>query len=148
MNGDRLNFIKNIYLTPSIRTTRSNHPSSCQSYKTKLSITTTETLSEESTSVKEDDWSPIWEFLPNSEKNPKMNDNYQTVIVILCICVGFLIFMLVAIRMLYNLFKFNQGNDESSNKKKKKSSKKPRRSSSVVSRRLSRTSSIISTRSN
>lgn len=145
-NGDNLNFIKNVYLT---RITRFDRPSSCQSYKTKLLKTTTDSSLEELTSVKEDDWSPIWEFLPNAEKNPKTKDTYHTIIVILCIGLGFLIFMLVAIRILYNMFKFKQGNDESSsNKKKKKSPKRPRRSSSVTSRRLSRVSSIISTRSN
>lgn len=129
--------------------TRSDRPSSCESFKTKPSITTIESSVEESTSANEDDWSPIWGFLPNAEKNPKVKDAYHTVIVMLCIGLGFLIFMLVAIRILYNMFKFKQGNDESSsNKKKKKTTKKPRRTSSVMSRRLSRASSIISTRSN
>lgn len=149
-NGDRLNFVKNVFLPASIRrTTRSERPSTdCQSYKTKSPKTTTSTAAEEATTaVKEDDWSPIWEFLPNVDKNPKAKDTYQTVLIMFCVGLGFLIFMIVTIRMLYKMFKFKQGAENESSKKKKKATKNRKRTDSVISRRTSRASSIISTRS-
>lgn len=148
MNGDRLNFLKNVFLPSSIGTTRTEHPSSCQSFKTISHKTTTEQSVEEATVMKEDDWSPIWEFLPNAEKNPKTKSTYHVITVMLCIGLGFLIFMLVTIRILYNMFKFKQGNDNSRSNRKKKTTRKPRRTSSVTSRRFSRASSITSMRSN
>lgn len=148
-NGDRLNFLKNVFLPSSIRTSRVDHPSTCQSFKTKAHRTTTESSVEEATVTKEDDdWSPIWEFLPNADKNPKAKSTYHVITVMLCIGLGFLIFMLVTIRILYNMFKFKQGNDNSRGKKKKKTTtRNPRRTSSVTSRRFSRASSITSMRS-
>lgn len=148
MNGDRLNFLKNVFLPSSIRMTRADHPYSCQSFKINSHKTTIEPSVEEATVKKEDDWSPIWEFLPNVEKNPKSKDTYHVITVMLCIGFGFLIFMLVTIRILYNMFKFKQGNDNSQNKRKKKTARKPGRTSSVTSRRFSRASSITSMRSN
>lgn len=146
-NGDRLNFIRNVFLPASIRTTRFDRPSFCQSFKTKTSKSTTPSPVEEATVVEEDDWSPIWEFLPNVEKNPKTKDTYHVAIVMLCIGLGFLIFMVVTIRILYNMFKFKQG-IESPKRKKNRTSRKSRRTSSITNRRLSRASSIISARSN
>lgn len=149
-NGDRLNFIKNVFLPASIRRTiTSDHPSTyCQSYKIKLPKIAPSSPAEEATTVeKEDDWSPIWEFLPIAEKNPKAKDTYQMVIVMFFVGLGFLIFMIITIRMLYNMFKFKQGVDNESSKKTKMAAKKRRRTDSVISRRVSRASSIISTRS-
>lgn len=151
-NGDRLNFIKNVFLPASIRmTSKSDNPSSCRSFKTKIISTTAVADTEEATVAKDDDdWSPIWDFLPNSEKNPnKTKDVYHTITVMLCIGLGFLIFMIVMIRVLYSVFKFKQSDDQSSSKKKKRAgnTKRSRRMSSVTSRRLSRVNSIISTRS-
>jgi len=148
-NGDRLSFIKNVFLPASIRhTTRSDHSSTyCQTYKTKSPKMTSSFPVEETTSlVKEDDWSPIWEFLPNVEKNPKTKDTYQVAIVMFFVGLGFLIFMIVTIRILYNMFKFKQGIDNESSKKTK-AAKKRKRTNSVISRRASRASSVISTRS-
>lgn len=116
-NGDRLSFIKNVFLPASLHTSKSDHPSSCHSYRTKPHKTvTTESPAEEATVAKDnnddgDDWSPIWEFLPNTEKNPKAKVTYHTITVMLCISVGFLIFMILAIRILYKMFKFKQGNE-------------------------------------
>lgn len=146
-NGDRLNFIRNVFLPASIRTARTDHTTSCQSYKTKPPKTTTTSPLEEVTVVKGDDWSPIWEFLPNAEKDPKTKGTYQVIVIMLCIGFGFLIFMIVTIRILYNMFKFKQGNDDSF-RKVKKATRKRKRTSSVISRRASRASSILSTRSN
>lgn len=150
-NGERLNFIKSVFLPASIRAARSGRPSTCsQSHNVKLKLpkTTSTTLEKNTVTKEDDDWSPIWEFLPNSEKHPKTKDTYYTVTVILCVGVGFLIFMIVTMRMLYNMFKFKQGDDDqSSSKRRKKTSRRPRRTGSVVSRRLSRSGSIISTRS-
>ncbi|VVC31521.1 Periplasmic binding protein-like I,Receptor, ligand binding region [Cinara cedri] len=153
-NGERLNFIKNVYLPTLIRTAKFDRPAMCgQSHKikpklTKTTTTVASTMEEATVAKEDDDWSPIWQFLPNSEKHPKTKDMYHTITVMLCIGFGFLLFMIVMIRMLYNMFKFKQGDDQSSSKKKKKASRRPRRTGSVVSRRLSRASSIISTRSN
>lgn len=148
-NGNKFISIKNVFLPISIRTTGSDRLSTCQSYKTKLSKTTTESLPvEEATVAKEDDWSPIWDFLPNVDKNSKTKEMYNVIIVMLCIGLGFLIFMIVTIRMLYNMFKFKQGIEEPSSKKRKKAAaKRNKRTSSVTSRRFSRASSIISSRS-
>lgn len=151
-NGDRLSFIKNVFLPATLHTAKSDHPSSCQSYKIKSHKTViTESPTEEATVAKDnnddggggDDWSPIWEFLPNTEKNPKSKVTYHTITVMLCISVGFLIFMILAIRILYKMFKFKQGNEQSSSRRKKMA-KKHRRNNSVTSRRLSRASSILS----
>lgn len=151
-NGDRLNFIKNVFLPALIRVaSMSDHPNSCRSFKTKTISTTAAADAEEATVAKDDDdWSPIWDFLPNSEKNPnKAKDAYHTITVMLCIGLGFLIFMVVMIRVLYSVFKFKQSDDHSSNNKKRRAgtSKRSRRTGSVTSRRLSRVNSIISTRS-
>ncbi|XP_022172162.1 uncharacterized protein LOC111034998 [Myzus persicae] len=149
-NGDRMSFVKNVFLPSSIRSNRSDRSAFCQSYKTKQTKTVaTVPPVEEATAAKEDDWSPIWQFLPSGEKNQKTKSPYQGIIVMLCIGFGFLIFMIVSMRILYNVFKFKQGNDESSSKRRKREekAKKPRRTGSVTSRRLSRVSSIISTRS-
>jgi len=149
-NGDRLNFVKSVFLPASIHhTTRSDHSSTyCQTYKTKSPKMTSSFPVEETTVVvKEDDWSPIWEFLPNVEKNPKAKDTYQVAIVMFFVGLGFLIFMIVTIRILYNMFKFKQGIDNESSKKTKKAAKKRKRTNSVISRRASRASSVISTRS-
>lgn len=148
-NGDRLSFIKNVFLPATLHTDKSDHPSSCQSYKTKPAHkTVTESPTEEATVAKDnddgvDDWSPIWEFLPNTEKNPKSKVTYHTITVMLCISVGFLIFMILAIRILYKMFKFKQGNEETASRRKKMA-KKHRRTNSVTSRRLSRAGSILS----
>lgn len=144
-NGDRLNFIKNVFLPASIRTAKSDHSQICQPFKTKSLKSTTIAPIEEATVVEEDDWSPIWEFLPNVEKNPKTKDFYHVITVMLCIGLGFLIFMIVTIRVLYKMFKFKSGSE--SPKRSKRATRKPRRTSSITSRRLSRASSIISARS-
>jgi len=149
-NGDRLSFMKNVFLPSSIRSNRSDRLAFCQSYKTKQTKTApTVPPVEDATAAKEDDWSPIWQFLPSGEKNHKTNSTYQGIVVMLCIGFGFLIFMIVSMRILYNIFKFKQGNDESSSKIRKKAEKarQTRRMGSATSRRLSRVSSIISTRS-
>ncbi|XP_025206748.1 uncharacterized protein LOC112602728 [Melanaphis sacchari] len=148
-NGDRLSFMKNVFLPASIRSNRSNRSAFCQLQKIKQTKTATTTSVEDATDVKEDDWSPIWQFLPSVEKNLNTKSTYRGMVVMLCIGFGFLIFMIVTMRILYNIFKFKQGNDESSNRRRNKAAKvqKPRRTSSVTSRRLSRVSSIISTRS-
>jgi len=145
--------MKNVFLPSSIRSNKiSDRSAFCQSYKTKQTKTTaTATVPpvEDLTGAKEDDWSPIWQFLPSGEKNHKTKSTYQGIVVMLCIGFGFLIFMIVSMRILYNVFKFKQGNEESSRKRRKREekAKKPRRTGSVTSRRLSRVSSIISTRS-
>jgi len=142
--------MKNVFLPSLVRSYRSDRSAFCQSHhKTKQTKTTTDPPLEDTTAAKEDDWSPIWQFLPSGEKNQKTKSTYQVLIVMLCIGFGFLIFMIITMRILYNIFKFKQGNDEYSNKRRKKAEKsmKPRRTSSVTSRRLSRVSSIISTRS-
>lgn len=143
--------MKNVFLPSSIRSNKiSDRSAFCQSYKTKQTKTAaTVPPVEDATGAKEDDWSPIWQFLPSGEKNHKTKSAYQGIVVMLCIGFGFLIFMIVSMRILYNVFKFKQGNDESSSKRRKRLEKanKPRRTSSVTSRRLSRVSSIISTRS-
>jgi hypothetical protein len=149
MNGDRLNFMKNVFLPASIRSNRSDRTAFCQSHKIKQTKTATTSSVEDTIDAKEDDWSPIWQFLPSVEKNLNTKSTYHGIVVMLCIGFGFLIFMIVTMRILYNIFKFKQGNDESSNRRKNKSVKaqKPRRTSSITSRRLSRVSSILSTRS-
>lgn len=161
-NGERLNFVKNVFLPVATRTARPHRPSSCdQSYKVKSKPpkSPTPTASTTETAVAEedvgggggggdDDWSPIWEFLPNSEKHPKTKDTYQSVAVILFVGVAFLIFMVVTMRMLFNVFKFKQGDDQQSSKNRKKSSSRsPRRTGSAISRRARRASSITSARS-
>uniref|UniRef100_A0A2S2NB83 Receptor ligand binding region domain-containing protein n=1 Tax=Schizaphis graminum TaxID=13262 RepID=A0A2S2NB83_SCHGA len=149
MNGDRLNFMKNVFLPASVRSNRSDRTAFCQLHKIKQTKTATTSSVDDTTDAKEDDWSPIWQFLPSVEKNLNTKSTYQGIVVMLCIGFGFLIFMIVTMRILYNIFKFKQGNDESSNRRRNKSAKvqKPRRTSSITSRRLSRVSSIISTRS-
>jgi len=142
--------VKNVFLPSSIRSNKSDRSAFCQSYKTKQTKTTaTVPPIEDATAAKGDDWSPIWQFLPSGEKNHKTKSTYQGIVVMLCIGFGFLIFMIVSMRILYNVFKFKQGNDESSSKRRKKAEKanKAKRTGSTTSRRLSRVSSIISTRS-
>ncbi|XP_050436197.1 uncharacterized protein LOC126842975 isoform X2 [Adelges cooleyi] len=155
-NGDRLNFIKNVFLPASTRMTTgglTDRPSPCQSYQPKSPKPTTVVPTPDDEDVvtvarEQDDWSPIWKFLPNGDKQPKEKDTYHVVTVLLCIGLGFLLFMIITIRILYKMFTFSQGNDQSSSKKKKKSNNtRASRGNSVSSRRVSRTSSIASTRS-
>lgn len=163
-NGDRLIFMKNVFLPASIRSTnnRSDRSLFCQSHKTKQTKaatvqppSTADDESDATTATKnaDNDWSPIWQFLPSGEKNQKTKSTYNVIIVMLCVGLGFLIFMIVTMRMLFNIFKFKQGDGGSSSKRRKRAekaeraNKKPRRTSSVTSRRLSRVSSIMSIRS-
>ncbi|XP_050536387.1 uncharacterized protein LOC126902809 [Daktulosphaira vitifoliae] len=151
-NGDRLNFIKNVYLPVSTKLTTGfagNSPS-CLLYKSKLSqFTTLASTADITVSEKEsDDWSPIWNFLPNGNKNPNQkNDSYHVFVVLICIGVGFGLFMIITIRMLYKMFKFQTSDTNQSKKKRKSEKKKAKRSSSVSSRKFSRTGSVISIRS-